>query len=138
MSDSSKELPKIGGQGPPESVRSVQSVRKSNNESELKEYDEDIDFDSLKNVFWKEFLKIEEKEEDNKFTGLKVIGHGKLKKALVDISNEKNESQIMTVELLDKLINILVKEGTLAEFTEGRYYRTNSSVAADADVSAAA
>jgi hypothetical protein len=118
------KISKNRGQAPPESVRSVRSVRNSNNESELKEYDdEEIDFDSLKDVFWKEFLKIEEKEEDDKFTGLKVIGYGKLKKALVDITKEKNESQITTVGLLDKLINRLLKEGALAELIEGRYYR---------------
>ncbi|HYF99580.1 MAG TPA: hypothetical protein VD815_05775 [Candidatus Saccharimonadales bacterium] len=140
-----KELPKIGGQAPPESVRSVRSVRNSNNEPKLKEYDdnEDIDFDSLKGHFWKEFLKIEEKEDNDKFTKLKVIGHGKLKKALVDIPKEKNQSLKLTMDVLNKLINRLLKEGMLAELTEGRYYRTgnsrsNSSVTASATPAAAA
>jgi hypothetical protein len=124
------EIHKIEGQAPSESVRSVQSVRNSDNKNGLQQYhDDDIDYDSLKDIFWNEFLKIEEKEENDTFTGLRVIRHGKLKKALVDVP--KNASQIMTVELLDKLINRLVKEGTLAELTEGRYYRTdNSSTAA--------
>jgi hypothetical protein len=124
------EIHKIEGQAPSESVRSVQSVRNSDNKNGLQQYhDDDIDYDSLKDIFWNEFLKIEEKEENDTFTGLRVIRHGKLKKALVDAP--KNASQIMTVELLDKLINRLVKEGTLAELTEGRYYRTdNSSTAA--------
>jgi hypothetical protein len=128
ISDDLKEIPKIGGRAPSECVRSVQCVRNSDNELKLKEYhDDDKDFDSLKDIFWKEFLKIEEQEGDDKFTRLKVIGHGKLKKALVDVPKEKNESQIITVELLDKLINRLLKEGLLEELVEGRYYRTNNS-----------
>lgn len=138
VNDKLKEISEIGGQAPSGSVRSVQSVRNSqNNELKLKDYhDDNIDYDSLKDIFWNEFTRIEEKEENDKFTGFKIIGHGKLKKALVDVP--KNESQIMTVEVLDKLINRLLKEGMLAELTEGRYYRTNNpSTSADADASAA-
>lgn len=127
--DCPSELAKIEGQAPPESVRSVRSVRKLDDDDKLtlRESDNsDNGFQPLKDIFWKEFLKIEEKVDDDKFTGLKVIGHGKLKKGLVDVPKEKNEFQIMTIEELDKLINRLLKEGTLAELTEGRYYRTKN------------
>ncbi|WP_161486429.1 hypothetical protein [Candidatus Nitrosocosmicus hydrocola] len=107
------------------------NFQKSENENmeRLEEHDHgeiELDFQSLRNTFWREFIKIEGKEEFDKFTGFKVIGYGKLKKALIGVPKENNESQMMTVELLNKLIKTLLKEGTLAELTEGRYYRTNS------------
>ena len=43
----------------------------------------------------------------------------------------------MTVEVLDKVINRLLKEGMLAELTERRYYRTNNNPTTSAAVAAA-
>ncbi len=94
----------------------------------LKEYDnidKEFDFNVLKELFWKEFTKIEQKEKIDKLTGYKLVGHVKLKNTLM--TNPIATSMKVYGEVVDKLVNKIIKEGTLVEISKGQYYRSTKT-----------
>jgi hypothetical protein len=125
----------------------LKSVKKNPPPPTLKKYDdtyENLDFEAIKDVFWKSFEEIEEKEKKaSPILGPKLIKRVKLTNELLNktvISTSEDSSIIVTGEVVDKLINKLVREGKLAEPRKGQYYKisTDGSNKSDADASAAA
>jgi hypothetical protein len=108
----------------------------------LKKYDdtyENLDFEALKDVFWKSFEGIEEEEKKaSPILGPKLIKRVKLTNELLNktvIASSEDSPTVITAEVVDKIINKLVREGKLAEPRKGQYYkitRDNKSAAATA------
>lgn len=111
----------------------------------LKKYDdtdEVLDYKILNGIFWKTFEEIEKKERKiNPILGPVLIKHVRLTNELrkkTVITTPEDNPIVITGEVVDKIINKLVREGKLAEPRKGQYYKIARDNKSAPDASAAA
>jgi predicted transcriptional regulator len=122
-----------------------QATKEKSSLPTLKKYDDTdkvLDYEFLDGFFWKSFEEIEEKEKKaSPILGPKLIKRVKLTNELLNktvIASSEDTPIVITGEVVDKIINKLVREGKLAEPRKGQYYKIKRDNKSAADASAAA